>query len=41
MRHHTRKSLDDDVLAWLVIGAIFGGVMLALWGMLIWQSLHD
>jgi hypothetical protein len=34
-----RKSIESDVLAWLVIGAIFGSVMLALWGMLLWQGL--
>ena len=41
MSHHTRKKFEDEISAWLVIGAIFGAVALGLWGMLIWQSLHD
>ena len=30
----------DDVWAWIVIGLIFGGVTLALYGPLIWQAAH-
>jgi hypothetical protein len=41
MSRQPHKSLDDDVFAWLVIGAIFGGVMLALWSMLLFQGLQS
>jgi hypothetical protein len=36
MSNDTRNDIDDDVLAWVVIGAVFGGVTLALWGVLLW-----
>jgi hypothetical protein len=37
----THKHVDDDVFAWVVIGMVFGGVTLALWGALLWQSIHS
>jgi hypothetical protein len=40
MRRKTRKDLDADVLAWGVIGAIFGGVSLGLWATLLWSGIH-
>lgn len=39
-RNDTRKYVEDDVLAWVVIGMVFGGVTLALWAILLWQSMH-
>jgi hypothetical protein len=39
MEQDARKHLDEDVLAWAVIGAIFGGVTLALWGTLVWNTM--
>jgi hypothetical protein len=32
----TRKYVEDDVFAWAVIGMLYGGVTLTLWGMLLW-----
>jgi hypothetical protein len=40
MSPQTRRNIEGDILAWLVIGAIFGSVMLALWGIPVWQGLH-
>ena len=31
----TGKYVEDDVLAWAVIGMLYGGVTLALWGVLL------
>jgi hypothetical protein len=39
MSNNERKDVDD-VLAWTVIGLIYGAVMLCLWGTLFWQSTH-
>lgn len=35
MSNRKRKSVDDDVFAWAVIGMAYAGVTLALWGMLL------
>jgi hypothetical protein len=40
MSNDTRHDVDDDVLAWAVIGAVTGGVTLAVWGVLLWQSIQ-
>ena len=32
---------EDDVWAWVVIGLIFCGVTVALFGLLIWQATHN
>jgi hypothetical protein len=34
------SSQDDDVWAWVVIGLVFFGVSLALFGPLVWESTH-
>lgn len=39
MSNGTQKDDDDDVFAWVVIGMVLGGVTLALWGALLWQSM--
>lgn len=41
MSNGTHKDVDDDVFAWAVIGMVLGGVTLALWGALLWQSMHS
>jgi hypothetical protein len=41
MSNGTDKDVDDDVFAWVVIGMVLGGVTLALWGALLWQSMHS
>jgi len=41
MRNGMHKDADDDVFAWVVIGMVLGGVTLALWGVLLWQSLQS
>jgi hypothetical protein len=43
MRKRTKKEQppqDDDLWAWVVIGVIFGGVTLAVYGSLVWQATH-
>ena len=35
------KQQDDDVWTWVVIGLIFAGVTLALYGPLIWATTHN
>ena len=40
MSDDPRNDVDDDVLAWVVIGMVFGGVTLALWGALLLQSIQ-
>jgi uncharacterized membrane protein len=40
MSNDTRKYVEDDVLAWVIIGMIFAGVTLALLALLLWRSLH-
>lgn len=40
MSNDTHKYVEDDVLAWVVIGLVFAGVTLALLGLLLWQSMH-
>jgi hypothetical protein len=32
----TGKYVEDDVLAWAIIGMLYGGATLTLWGMLLW-----
>ena len=41
MSNGTQKDDNDDVFAWVVIGMVSGGVTLALWGALLWQSMHS
>jgi hypothetical protein len=40
MNDRTPKHVDDDVFAWAVIGTLCGGVTLALWGALLWESIR-
>ena len=41
MSNDTRSNdVDDDIWIWTVIGTVFGGVTLALWGALLWQSIQ-
>jgi hypothetical protein len=37
MRKETGPQVGDDPWVWTVIGLCFAGVMLALWGPLLWQ----
>lgn len=40
MSNRARKSAENDMWTWVVIGMIYGAVILALWAPLIWQSVH-
>jgi hypothetical protein len=40
MGNHPRKDVDDDILAWAIIGLIFAALTLFLWGALFWQSIR-
>ena len=37
-RDHTH--FESDVVAWIVIGLIFGAVNLAIWAPVLWESLQ-
>lgn len=41
MSNDTHKYVEDDIFAWAVIAMVFGGVALALWATLLWQSMHS
>jgi hypothetical protein len=36
----TNRQFKNDVVAWVIVGVIFGGVNLALWAPEIWQAMH-